>query len=58
MAFAFFDTLKLKRQLADGLVGCMKPPFETGHILLQLTQIALQKERLPDKFKQLLEHDG
>jgi hypothetical protein len=28
------------------------------HVILQFANVALKKERLPNKFKQLLEHGG
>ena len=56
MAFTFVDALKLKRKLAHSFVGIVQPTFKIDHILLQFPKFTLKKQRLPDKFKQLLEH--
>ncbi len=58
MPLAFADALDLKSKLTKGLVCFVEARFQTGDILLELPDILLQEERLPDKFKQWLEHGG
>jgi len=56
--FAFVHTLDLKCKLAHRLVRIVKPSFQTCNVLLELADILLQEKRLPDKFKEWLQHGG
>lgn len=58
MLLAFGDALDFKGKLTKGFVRFVKPTFQACDILLELPNVLLQEERLPDKFKQWLEHGG
>jgi len=58
MLLAFTDALDFKGKLTKRFVRFVKPTFQACNILLELPNVLLQEERLPDKFKQRLEHGG